>query len=371
MTKEKTILLVGGGTGGHIVPIFELYEKLKESDKSLTIKVVGGGTLIEGQFFGGNSDYIAIETGKLHRAFTFKIINEIRKYFVGRAQARKILSDLKPDLIFSKGGYVSLPVIYWAKKLKIPYFIHESDIEMGEANKYAAKGATKVFVGFKTENYKDLHSDKLIFAGQFIPTLLLKQEKTKSLFDNAKPTIFVTGGSQGAIAINDVVKSSVVSLAKSYNIIHQTGDFDFDKMTKFRESLDDETKESYIVRSFFPHESGADGIYSVYRASDLFVGRASITFPAEATAVGLPLILIPYPHASADHQLKNGQALEKEGACVMIEQKDLNADLLIRKINGLMADPEKCDRMVSKAKEYFGSNALLVITESILNEIEK
>ncbi len=370
MTNKK-ILLVGGGTGGHIVPIFELYQSLKSANPDLDIKVIGGDSEVEKKFFHDNADFVPIETGKMHRRFTLRNLIEATKYFKGRSTVGKIVASFKPDLIFSKGGYVSLPVIYWANKLKIPYFIHESDIEMGESNKYAAKNATKVFVGFPTENYKNIAREKLIQVGQFISSELFEQKKHTTLFHNEKPTILVTGGSQGAAAINQALISSAPSLLKSYNVIHQTGDRDFEKVKTFRDSLEPSLQERYLIKDFFLHQDGENSIYTIYQSSDLFVGRASITFPAEAAVAGLPLILIPYPYAASDHQLKNGLVLQDAGVCVLIEQKELTPARLTREVDELMADRVKYDRMVAQAKEFFGRGALPIITESILNEIEK
>jgi len=371
MSNGKTILLVGGGTGGHIVPIFELYDKLKSTEPDIKVKVVGGGTWVEQQFFSSSKDYIVIETGKFHRSFALKNIGEIRKFILGRSMAKKILIDLKPDLIFSKGGYVSLPIIYWAKKLKIPYFIHESDIEMGEANKFAANSAKKIFVGFETDNYSMVNNGKIIFAGQFISPKLIPTSKKVGLFNNNKPTIFVTGGSQGASAINDIVIEIIPSLLESYNVIHQTGAADFSKVAKTRDMLGSSLRSSYIIKDFFSHTDEAESIYRIFGSSDLFIGRASITFPAEAAISEIPMILIPYPHAAGDHQLKNGIALEKAGACVLIRQRDLSVDKLRTQIDDLIVDHEKRDKMIANAKKSFSKNALDIVSQAILEEIKE
>jgi len=368
MSDEKKILLVGGGTGGHVVPIFELYNKLK-AETNFKIKIVGGNSEIDEKIFKDNPDYTPLDTGKLHRRLTLKNISEISKFITVLPKSRKIVQEFQPDLIFSKGGYVSAPIIYWAKKFKIPYFIHESDIHIGSANKYAIAKSKKAFVGFPINNYSSKWRGKLTFAGQFISSDFSSGARDQ-LFNNNKKTLFVTGGSQGATAINEVIFEGLIALLSSYNVIHQTGFKDITKAIQIKNNLSEDLKKNYFIKDFFGHENGDGGIKNAFLNSDIFIGRASVTFPAEATSFSKPLILVPYPYASNNHQLKNARLLAKEGACVLIEQSNLTPEILKSEVDSLIAEPEKCDKMVKNAREVFGKNALDLIYKEIISELK-
>jgi len=366
MPHKKKILLVGGGTGGHVRPVFELYNRLKKRD-CLDVAVVGGTGPIEQEFFAGNPDFFSLTTGKVHRNFTAKNIAELAKLLFGIPRAYSLLKKVGPELIFSKGGYVSIPIIFWARRLKIPYFIHESDIEMGYSNKVAAKNAKKVFVGFPVEEYSSSEKSNFVYSGQFLPDKH-GLEKTK-LFPNADPAVFITGGSQGATAINEAVFGGLDRLLGKYNVIHQTGNLGLEKANNLRDALDPVMRDRYLPRVFFGH-SGKESIGNAFTNCDIFVGRASITTPAEATYYQKPMILIPYPHAAADHQMKNALFLKKNGAAIVIPQDDLTPEKLQQEIDGLLEDSKKRDALISNAQKIFSTNATEVIANEILKQIK-
>lgn len=366
MPHKKKILLVGGGTGGHVRPVFELYNRLKKYD-CLDITVVGGTGQIEREFFASDPNFISLSTGKVHRNITGKNISEIIKLSAAIPKAYSLLKKVRPELIFSKGGYVSIPIIFWAKQLKIPYFIHESDIEMGYSNKLVAKNAEKVFVGFPVEEYNNQKKKNFVYSGQFIPDSIFAGGP--KLFQNSDPVIFITGGSQGALAINEAVFGCMGDFLKKYNVIHQTGNLSLDKAQDLKESLGASLYDRYIPRAFFG-PSGRESIGNAFTNCDVFVGRASITTPAEATYFKKPMILIPYPHAAADHQMKNALFLEKKSAAIIIRQDELRSERLLKEISELLADSHKREALVSNAQKIFCLNATDVIAREILKQIK-
>jgi len=363
--KNRTIFLVGGGTGGHIVPVFELYRKLCGRD--INVKMIGSNSAIDQMIIGKNRDFIRLVTGKLHRNITAKNILEAIKTIYGLFQAFFLLFWFRPVHLFSKGGYVSMPLIFWAKALRIPYSIHESDIEFGSANLFAFTGAKKVFTGFPKECYDSKFHTKIEFCGQFVPDY---RHKKTALFENDKPVVLVTGGSQGARFINDMLVQALPSLLTKYNIIHQTGLLDFEKVQSIKDLLSSDQKASYIAKQFFSRGDGSLSIENVFQNSDIFVGRASITTPAEATFFGIPLILIPYPYAANAHQLKNARFLSDRGACIMVDQCNLTPEKLVEKIESLTLNASYKNKLVFNAKNIFKTNALEIVSEYLVSKME-
>jgi len=370
-TESKTILLVGGGTGGHFYPIFRIYNKLKEI-KDLRIFVVGSKSDLEMRLFSDNSDYIFLQTGKLHRLFTFKNIIEGFYLIYGLSKSLHLLLTLKPSLIFSKGGYVSLPIIFWARILKISYFIHESDIVIGSSNKFAGQGAKKVFTGFPCENYPKKFKKKVCFAGQIIK--YTKDSKGEKIlfdfgFENKKPIILITGGSQGAKSLNTRVLKSLNILLSKYNIIHQTGAYDYKRVIDFRAKLNNDLKNSYFVTDFLGDNNGIDMVSQALINSSLVVARAGATTISEIALFNKPMILIPFKYASLDHQRKNAEFLMKKKAAVMILEDNLSGKLLVSEIDKLINDKAEIKELTGNAQKVFPDDALDRTVSDIKKEI--
>jgi UDP-N-acetylglucosamine--N-acetylmuramyl-(pentapeptide) pyrophosphoryl-undecaprenol N-acetylglucosamine transferase len=365
--KKNRILLVGGGSGGHAVPLFHIYETLKKIDSHLDIRVIGSGSAVEKSIFGNITDHLTLHTGRIHRRISLNNIWQILLSLYGFFEAIYLINKSKPKIIFSKGGFVSVPILIWARILKIPYMIHESDIEMGLSNKISASGAKKVFLGFPKKYYPYLDARKSVFSGQII-----LDKKRLSDFDfgftDKKPIIFFTGGSQGSISINRAVFKSLQLLLLRFNVIHQTGMIGYSEAIDFRANLPVDVRNSYFVTDFFKSYNGNEPMLSAINQSEIIVSRAGATTIAEIARLGKPMILIPYQFASANHQLKNAQALEEESGCVIIEDKNLGSDLLTSTIIKIFEDKEKSKKMSESAKKFFPDNAIKVICEEIIKE---
>ena len=368
MKKNKTVLLVGGGTGGHIVPVLNLRQELFKQQNNLNIYSVGGNSAIDHKLYCGLRNHFVLVTGKFHRSITIENIIQLFLFLWGIISSFSILKKLKPDLIFSKAGYVSLPIIIWSKILKIPYFIHESDIEMGASNKFAASGAARIFVGFPTEYYSNLIRNKLKYTGQMIPTDFADSKNTNFDFgfEEKKPIIFVTGGSQGASKINKVIFQIVPKLLPDYNVIHHTGSLDFDYAMQLRSEISMKYRNNYFISRLLTKKSkDIDMMKSAIDQSDLVVSRASATTLAEVSAMKKPIITIPYKYAAANHQAKNAAYYKRHRALEVIPENKLNAKSLLKQITNLFSHPSAMKEMGRRAHDLQILNGLSTITEEI------
>jgi UDP-N-acetylglucosamine--N-acetylmuramyl-(pentapeptide) pyrophosphoryl-undecaprenol N-acetylglucosamine transferase len=372
-SNKNTILLVGGGTGGHIVPILNIYKKLKQNDPDLDICVVGGNTALDHKFYDGIDNYYILYTGKFHRMLTLNNILQLLLLLFGLIQAIVILLRIHPRVIFSKAGYVSLPIIFWAKILKIPYCIHESDIFMGKSNEFAASGAKKVFVGFPKNNYQKKYQDKMEFSGQILRPEI--ENIKKNLYDfnlnKTKPTIFITGGSQGARNINNAIFSSLAELLLKYNLIHHVGALDYKRAIEIRSNLKSEQKKSYYISDLLTDSrDGKSLLLSAVYEADLVVTRASATTLGEIAALSKPIIAIPYKHAAADHQSKNAEYFRKNKAAMVIsDDRNLKGNL-VKEIDRLNKNRAEMNQMAKNANDLFpkdGSDQIVKEIAAFLN----
>lgn len=316
----KTIVLTGGGSGGHIIPNIALLPYLKKHfDRIYYVGEKGG--MEEKIAQKNNIPFFPIKAIKLDRtklAKNLKIPFVLPKYI---AEAVELLQNLNADVVFSKGGYVSLPITYACKRLKIPYVIHEADKSLGVANKLAQGKASKVITSDESCN----KNNKYITLGTPIRDEILcgnaSKIGTKLNLDNSKPNILIVGGSLGAKAINDCVISCVGSLTKKYNVIHLTGK---GKLSSTK------------ATGYYPLEY-ADNIGDYYAAASLVIARSGAGVITELQAVGVRSILIPLPQtASRGDQLENA----KKSNFTVICQEDLTPDLLLDKISMTLSMPK-------------------------------
>jgi len=369
--SNKTIILIGGGTGGHAIPILELYNKLKNHSE-LTPIIICGKSKLERKIFLKVANYKRITTGKFHRRFTIYNAIEAIKFFVGLITSYYYLKKYKPALIFSKGGYVSLPIVKIAQIMDVPYFIHESDLEMGMANKIAAKKAKLIFVGYPVNNYTHISQDKLIYSGQLISDKFIADKNGQKIdfgFIDNLPTILFSGGSQGSKNLNDNIIQSLPNLLKSYNIIHQAGDRNIDEIKSITADLSLEQKHRYFITDFLNKDKNS--MARAINVSDLIVARAGANSIAEIALKSKPMILVPYKYAAGDHQTKNAQLLNNQKAAVVIPDDKLTPKILTDAIEKVMDDKTKRDNLVKNAKEQFKSNGLNLVARKILNFINQ
>ena len=350
--KMKKIILTGGGTAGHVTPNLALVESLKNS--GYEIEYIGSYNGIEKSLAADYGlQYHGIATGKLRRYFDLKNFTDPFRVIKGFFQASKLMREIKPDIVFSKGGFVSVPVVVAAGRRKIPVIIHESDMTPGLANKLSFKYATKICCNFP-ETEKMLPAGKAVLTGTPIRKELFTgdREAAKKFcgFTDDKPVIMVMGGSLGALAVNKAVREILPELTKEYNVIHLCG------KGKLDESL-------VNTPGYIQFEYIKDELKDLFALSSLLISRAGANAICEIAALGIPNILIPLPaDASRGDQILNASSFEKQGFSVMLDEHKITNELLLSTIKSVYSDKEK---YIKAMKDSNQTDAVKTITDLI------
>lgn len=319
----KKIILTGGGTAGHVTPNIALLPGLREADFDITY--IGSYNGIEKQLLKEQKiPYYGISSGKLRRYFDIKNFSDPLKVIKGFGQSIRLMRKLKPDIVFSKGGFVSVPVILAAKFCHVPSIIHESDLTPGLANKLAIPNAAKVCCNFP-ETLKYLPEDKAVLTGSPIRSELLtgNKENARRLcsFTKEKPVLFIVGGSSGSKFINDTIRGLLPELLKTYQVIHMCGKGNI-------EAALDRTA-GYKQFEYIGKE-----LNDIFALADLVISRAGANSICELLALHKPNILIPLSaNASRGDQILNAQSFEKQGFSVVIEEEIITPDKLLNIIH--------------------------------------
>ncbi len=372
------ILFTGGGTGGHVVPIIAITREIKkihkanglqffflgpkdETGSNLLLQV---GIKVKNVLAGKARRYINL------KAFMQNLIDVLIKIPIGVLQSFFCIFFLSPDLIFSKGGFGSIPGVLAGKLLFVPIFLHESDVTPGFANKILRGFALEIFTSFpKTEHFSP---KKLILVGNPIRKELLtgSRKEAKSLFElsSAKPVILILGGSQGAQRINDEILEVLPQLLEKFEIIHQCGEKNCKTIEKESKVIINKNLEPFYHLYPFLKESE---LRQAYAAADLIVSRAGSGIIFEIAAVGKPSILIPLPESAQNHQLKNAYAYEENGATIVIEENNFTSHFFLEKLKSLFENPNKLKNMSEKAKEFSKPQAGWIIANYLIEYLTK
>lgn len=321
----KRIILTGGGTAGHVTPNIALLPRLKEL--GYDIQYIGSYTGIEKELiepFG--IPYHGISSGKLRRYFSVQNFTDPFRVLKGFREAHKLIRQLKPDVIFSKGGFVSVPVVLAGKRCKVPVIIHESDMTPGLANKIAIPSAAKVCCNFP-ETLKSLPEGKAVLTGSPIRQELLSGNKIAAMdmchFTSDKPVILVIGGSLGAVAVNNAVREALPELLKDFQIIHLCG------KGKMDESLND--VEGYCQFEYIKNE-----LRNLFALADIVISRAGANAICELLALHKPNLLIPLSaNASRGDQILNARSFERQGFSLVLEEEQLTKETLLNAVKTL------------------------------------
>ena len=321
----KRIILTGGGTAGHVTPNIALLPRLKEL--GYDIQYIGSYTGIQKELiepFG--IPYHRISSGKLRRYFSVQNFTDPFRVLKGFREAHKLIRQLKPDVIFSKGGFVSVPVVLAGKRCKVPVIIHESDMTPGLANKIAIPSAAKVCCNFP-ETLKSLPEGKAVLTGSPIRQELLSGNKIAAMdmchFTSDKPVILVIGGSLGAVAVNNAVREALPELLKDFQIIHLCG------KGKMDESLKD--VEGYCQFEYIKNE-----LRNLFALADIVISRAGANAICELLALHKPNLLIPLSaNASRGDQILNARSFERQGFSLVLEEEQLTKETLLNAVKTL------------------------------------
>lgn len=318
----KKIVLTGGGTAGHVTPNIALIPELKK--QGYEIYYIGSHDGIERQLIGDlGIKYFPISSGKLRRYIDLKNLSDPFKVIKGLHQARKLLKKIKPDVVFSKGGFVSVPVVVGAKTRKIPCVIHESDMTPGLANKICIPCARRVCTNFP-ETLKHLPPEKAVLTGSPIRQELFSGDKKKGLkfcgFIENKPVLLVVGGSLGAVAVNNAVRSILPTLLKEFQIIHLCGK---DKVDATLTGM-----TGYVQYEYIKEE-----LSDLMAAADVIVSRAGANAICEILALRKPNILIPLSaQASRGDQILNADSFKKSGYSLVIQEEAVTDEKLLEAV---------------------------------------
>lgn len=353
----KKIVLTGGGTAGHVTPNIALIPALKE--QGYEISYIGSYNGIEKKLIEDmNIPYYGIATGKFRRYFDVKNLTDPFRVIKGMFQAKKLLQELKPDVVFSKGGFVSVPVVRAAGKCHIPAISHESDMTPGLANKISAKYAVKVCCNFP-ETVEIIPNGKGVLTGTPIRKELLSGDKVAGLnlcgFNTEKPVLMVIGGSLGALHVNEAIRAIIPELIRKYQVIHICGKGKVDK-------------SFYNTTGYYQFEYVNTELKDLFAAADIVVSRAGANVICELLAMKKPNLLIPLPASSSrGDQILNANSFKKQGYSDVLEEENMTNDTLLNAINNLYENREKYITTMSSSKLNDATNIIV----NLINKYSK
>jgi UDP-N-acetylglucosamine--N-acetylmuramyl-(pentapeptide) pyrophosphoryl-undecaprenol N-acetylglucosamine transferase len=351
------IILTGGGTAGHITPNIALVPELKKA--GFEVHYIGTKEGMERQLIEPlGIPYHTIHAGKLRRYLDFKNITDLFKIIGGFAEALAILAKVKPKVIFSKGGFVSSPVVWAAWVHRIPALIHESDITPGLANKLSIPFATKICYTFpETKHY--LPSAKGILTGLPVRESLLRGDAVKGRricgFNDNKPVLMVIGGSQGSEILNKAIRSILGQVMEKFNLCHLCGKNGVDPVLDQYSGY----KQFDYVNEDLPH---------LLALTDLVISRAGATTLFELLAIKKPHLLIPLSkQASRGDQILNARSFEKQGFSKVLPEEDLNPEALLNTIFSLYESRDKYIMAMNASQAGNGVQGVISIIKDLAN----
>ena len=352
----KHIVLTGGGTAGHVTPNIALIPKLQE--KGFQISYIGSYNGIEKSLIQElGIPYYGISSGKLRRYFDIKNFSDPFRVLKGYSQAKKLMKQLKPDVVFSKGGFVTVPVVLAAKKRKIPVIIHESDMTPGLANKLCLSSATKICCNFP-ETVSTLPADKAVLTGTPIRQELLHGDKEAARnfcgFSSDKPVLLVIGGSLGAASVNENVRKILPELLKEFQVIHLCG------KGKTDSSL--EHTAGYVQYEYIKEE-----LPDLFALADIVISRAGANAICELNALAKPNLLIPLSaNASRGDQILNARSFERQGYSMVLEEEEITESVLMDSIRKLYENRNSYIEAMQSSKQLDSINQIVSIIESCI-----
>lgn len=362
------ILLTGGGTGGHIMPLIAVVKQIKKQTKQeVEFLFVGSADKNSEELL--IADGIKVKNilcGKLRRYFSLRNFIDIFKIPIGIIQAKWHIYWFMPDVCFSKGGFASIPGAFAAWFFRVPIVSHESDSVPGLANKIIAKLSKFIIVSFQ-KPFEYFPKNKTFLLGNPIREAMAEGNASKCrqefFLSGSKPLIFITAGSQGAVSINAAILDILPALLEFAEIIHQCGKIDIENIKKNAAKIlgDGYEKIGYHPRDFI----GAE-LPDVFAAADLIITRAGANTLAEIAFAGKPCIIIPLPNSAGSHQQENAFEFSKNGAGITISQSNLTSNLFLSEIKKVLKNPDFARLLAENARKMAKPDAAKEIAELIL-----
>ncbi len=374
MPKKPKILFTGGGTAGHIYPIVAVTREIRRLGWEIDFSYVGPkdefGEILLSQ------EGIRVKTilaGKIRRYINWQSIFQnigdiLLKIPLGFLQAFFHVLFLNPHIIFSKGGYGSLATCFWGWFFRKPVLLHESDAVPGLANRFLSKLIPKIFISFPISQTEYFPEEKMILVGNPVRSEILKgsKEKARELFGltGEKPVILAMGGSQGAQKINDLLLEILPQLLADFELIHQTGENNFQQVKAESKVVIGKEMEKYYHPIDFLKEIE---LREAYAAADLVLSRAGSGAIFEIAACRKPSILIPLAISAQNHQVKNAYAYAQSGAAIVMEEPNLTPRFFLEKVKYLFSHPSELEKMKEAAGKFARPDSARIVAEYLLN----
>lgn len=368
--KSFRLVIAGGGTGGHVLPAISVIEELRRREVPVEILWIGSHAGVERQVAASAGvPFAAIQTGKLRRYVSLKTATDMFRIPVGYVQARRLLRQFRPDVLYSTGGNVSVPSALAAAR-KAPILTHEQTAQIGIANRIVGRFAGTFAVTFaQTADQARAHNRHVVVTGNPVRASLRGGDAARGRaawgMTAELPILYFTGGARGASPLNTRLVALLPGLLQQTQIIHQAGpaaaNNDAAELEAARATWPAELRDRYRVVEFIN-----DGIADVYAAADLVIGRAGAGTVCELAFLGKPSILIPLPGTWGDEQRKNARMLAGAGGAVVLDQAEATPERLRAAILDLVSDPTRLRAMGEAARTVGRDDAAARLTDELL-----
>jgi len=307
----------------------------------------------------------AIYTGKLRRYFSWQNLSDPLKVLLGFFQSLVVVGRFKPDVVFGKGGFVTVPVIRAARLWRVPVVLHESDVLPGLANRLGAGVATTIAVSFPVEEVRGLPPEKLVFTGNPIGREALTSQAGRAQkrfrLERGLPVVLVVGGSQGSASLNALVTAALPALLSQAQVVHQVGQRSATEYVKQRQAMEAGARRRYHVRAYLENPD----LFDLYAAADVIIARAGAGVLGGIAAAGKPAVLVPLPKRVSGHQAYNAAYYADHGAAVVLDQEQADGATLTRVVRQLLQNPQRRAEMGRQAHRLATPEATERLTELI------
>lgn len=357
------VIVSAGGTGGHIYPALAIINKIKELEPSSEILYIGTHNRMEKDIIPKyNIPFQTIEIYGFYRKHILKNIKTINCFIKSMKKCKKIIKEFKPDVVVGVGGYVTGPVIYTAHKLGIKTLIHEQNSVPGKANLFLSKYVDKIGISFRS-SAEEFPKEKVVFTGNPCSEDALKKQamskKELGLAEN-KPLVLIVMGSLGASKVNDFIAHTMSGFqGKNYEVLFVTGKQDYEQ----------------VIKCSFPTNVKVvpyiENISRIMKKTDIIVSRAGASTLSEIIELRVPSILIPSPYVPNNHQYKNAMDLIQVKGAILLEEKELKGDILIRKIDTLLKDSSQLLAMKRNLTQLSVPNSATKIVEELKKLVDR
>lgn len=357
------VIISAGGTGGHIYPALAIINKIKECEPNSEFLYIGTHDRMEKDIIPAhNIPFKTIEIYGFYRKKLYRNFKTIKYFYKGYKECKKIISEFKPDVVIGVGGYVTGPVVFAAHKLGYPTFIHEQNSIPGKCNKFLSNFVDLIGISFLSSK-EFFPKEKVLYTGNPCSEEAIKKDaisKSKFGLNDNKKLVLIVMGSLGASKVNDFFKNSIKLFNnKEYEVLYVTGNSSYETFSKIK----------------VPHNVKVvpyiEDLTRIMKKTDIIVSRAGASTLSEIVALELPSILIPSPYVPDNHQYKNAMDLVDKNCAIMLEEKDLKGDILIRKIDELIKDKNELSEMKKSLNNIGVRNSATVIYNNLKELIDR